>query len=89
MAEAETKELTFDQDDEKEIKELWQLIDAGYSVVKATYSAKKRRFKIKFSDGLWPAITVPCSTCGIRMPPVYLSFSPYPAEGHTCIVCRK
>ena len=85
----ETKELTFDQDDEREIKLLWEMIGVGYSVVKATYSAKLRRFKIKFSDALWPAITVPCSGCGVRMPPAYLSFAPFPQEEHTCIVCRR
>jgi len=85
----ETKALTFNRDSEKEIKDLWQFIDSGFSVIKATYNTKLRLFKIKFSDALWPAITVPCSGCGVRMPPAYLSFAPFPQEEHTCIVCRR
>ena len=85
----EPMQLIFRQDEEREIEELWRYINAGYSVVKATYSAKLRRFKIKLSGALWPAITVPCSGCGIRMPPAYLKFAPFPQEEHTCIVCSR
>jgi len=85
----ETMVLTFKQDEGRDIKELWRFIDSGFSVVKATYSAKLRRFKMTFSNGLWPAITIPCSGCGVRMPPAYLSFKPFPQDEHLCIVCNR
>ena len=85
----ETKKLIFDQDDERQIKLLWQIIDAGYSVVKATYSPMLRRFKIKLSSALWPAVTIPCSRCRVRMPPAYLAFAPFPQDEHLCIVCSR
>ena len=85
----EAKELTYNQDDERAIKELWWMIDVGHSVVKATYSAKRRQFKMTFSNGLWPAVTIPCSGCRVRMPPAYLSFKPFPQDEHLCIVCNR
>ena len=65
---------------------LWKLIDEGWSVVSAIYNTKTRHFYIKLSPQPYPEITVPCSSCGIRMLPKDLYFT---RHTRLCIMCNR
>ena len=83
------EKLTIDQDDQDSIEALWSLINIGWSVVSAVYRPLKRQFVIKVSPENWPQVTIPCSGCGVRLPPAYLAFAPFPQDEHRCIACSR
>jgi len=68
---------------------LWTLINRGWSVESAIYYTKERYFFIRLSSDPWPAVTVPCGGCGIRMAARDLVFRPKKDGLGYCVVCNK
>ena len=81
------KTLTFTKD-EQSIDDLWSMIESGYSVKSAVYLTARDTFRIKLSTDHWPEIKLPCSECGVKLPPAYLTFKPF-NEARLCIVCAR